>query len=102
MQLPDTYTTTEVVALYPGDPKRAFVDKQDYDRLRAELENEKARGIHSCHQNCTFSGCVNEKLRAEIDGLRTGDTCERQCEGTAYRIEPRHWPETIAENEVMP
>lgn len=28
-----------------------------------------------------------ESLIAERDMLRTGDTCARQCEGTAYRIE---------------
>lgn len=28
-----------------------------------------------------------ERLRAEVAMLRTGDTCARQCEGTAYRIE---------------
>ncbi len=28
-----------------------------------------------------------EALLAQIEMLRTGDTCARQCEGTAYRIE---------------
>ena len=30
-----------------------------------------------------------EMVIAERDALRTGDTCARQCEGTAYRIEGR-------------
>lgn len=30
-----------------------------------------------------------DRLRAEVSMLRTGDTCARQCEGTAYRIESR-------------
>lgn len=30
-----------------------------------------------------------ERLRAENEALRTGDTCARQCEGAAYRIELR-------------
>ena len=30
-----------------------------------------------------------ESLISEIDMLRTGDTCARQCEGTAYRIDAR-------------
>lgn len=30
-----------------------------------------------------------ESLQAEVERLRTGDTCGRQCEGTAYRIEAR-------------
>lgn len=30
-----------------------------------------------------------EAQRDEIERLRSGDTCGRQCEGTAYRIEAR-------------
>jgi hypothetical protein len=30
-----------------------------------------------------------ESLLAQIEMLRTGDTCARHCEGTAYRIEAR-------------
>ena len=35
-QLPDTYSTFEIQAM--NDPHRSFVDKSDYDRLRAENE----------------------------------------------------------------
>jgi len=33
------------------------------------------------------SGEGNARLLAEVAMLRTGDTCGRQCEGTAYRVE---------------
>lgn len=39
-------------------------------RLRTELANEKARDIHSCHADCTRAGCVNRRLRAEVERLR--------------------------------
>lgn len=26
--------------------------------------------IHSCHPNCPKAGCVNERLRAEVEALR--------------------------------
>jgi len=34
--------------------------------LRAENARLQADGIHSCHDGCTRSGCVNARLRAEI------------------------------------
>jgi hypothetical protein len=39
------------------------------------------------------------RLRSEVAMLRTGDTCARHCEGTAYRIEAqnlRRWKSTMA------
>lgn len=30
------------------------------------LENEQAKGIHSCHANCMMEGCVNRKLREQL------------------------------------
>jgi hypothetical protein len=38
--------------------------------LRKELENEQARGVHSCHPNCAKDGCVNRRLRIEIAALQ--------------------------------
>lgn len=43
------------------------------DQLRAladELERLRADGIHSCHPGCTRSGCVNDRLRKEVERLR--------------------------------
>ena len=38
--------------------------------LRADLVRLQANGIHSCHADCTRSGCVNARLRAENEALR--------------------------------
>lgn len=38
-----------------------------------------------------------EALIAERDMLRTGDTCARMCEGTAYRIEARQMRSVLAD-----
>jgi hypothetical protein len=40
-----------------------------------------------------------EALRAEIAALRSGDTCARQCEGTAYRLECRTLRARVADLE---
>lgn len=40
--------------------------RESNERLREELENEQARGIHSCHPNCTRDGCVNRRLRGML------------------------------------
>jgi len=37
--------------------------------LRAALVRLQADGIHSCHADCTRSGCVNARLREEKDEL---------------------------------
>lgn len=37
-----------------------------------------------------------ERLKSENTMLRTGDTCARQCEGTAYRIEARSLKAEVA------
>lgn len=34
--------------------------------LEVELENEQARGIHSCHPGCLRDGCVNRRLRDQL------------------------------------
>jgi hypothetical protein len=33
--------------------------------LERQLANEKARDIHSCHNDCTRNGCVNRRLREQ-------------------------------------
>ena len=38
---------------------------------------------------------------AEIAMLRTGDTCARQCEGTAYRIEARSLKRQLAAKDAV-
>lgn len=45
--------------------------------LKRELDNEQARGIHSCHPNCTREGCVNRRLRAELEAARAELEVER-------------------------
>lgn len=40
--------------------------------------------LHPCTDACRY-----EEMETVIDRLRDGDTCARQCEGTAYRIEAR-------------
>ena len=42
----------------------------DLKEVQRELENERARGIHSCHDNCTQDGCVNRRLREELNTTR--------------------------------
>jgi len=34
------------------------------------LENEQAKGIHSCHADCTMEGCVNRKLRQQLSAAQ--------------------------------
>jgi hypothetical protein len=34
--------------------------------LTAELANERARQIHSCHPDCARDGCVNARLRLDL------------------------------------
>jgi len=38
--------------------------------LKRELENERARDIHSCGPDCSRAGCVNRRLRDENEALR--------------------------------
>ena len=40
----------------------------ELERLTRELANARASGIHSCHDNCTRSGCVNARLREQLEG----------------------------------
>lgn len=42
----------------------------EIESLRRELENERAREIHSCGPDCTRSGCVNRRLREELAEAR--------------------------------
>lgn len=39
------------------------------EELQRELDNERARDIHSCHANCTRVGCVNRRLREQNEEL---------------------------------
>ena len=40
--------------------------------------------------------------RVECERLRTGDTCARQCEGTAYRIEAQKFKRALGYIAAMP
>lgn len=44
--------------------------RQHIEATAAELANERARGIHTCGPDCTRSGCVNARLREELEALR--------------------------------
>lgn len=44
--------------------------EETIESLRRELENERARDIHSCGPDCTRSGCVNRRLRKELAEAR--------------------------------
>ena len=35
----------------------------EIEKLTRELANAQVAGIHSCHADCTRSGCVNSRLR---------------------------------------
>lgn len=52
----------------------------DLEEEQKELENERARGIHTCHDNCTRDGCVNRRLRDELADVR-----KQLAEATAAR-----------------
>ena len=38
----------------------------EIERLTRELANATVSGIHSCHDNCTRSGCVAGRLREAL------------------------------------
>lgn len=53
---------------------------------------EEMRGFEIDHEPDGWPAVRMRQISAlcdEIERLRTGDTCARQCEGTAYRIELR-------------
>lgn len=54
-----------------GAPHRAvqLCDAAERDRLRAELAAAQERS-HSCHDNCSRSGCVSQRLRADVAATR--------------------------------
>jgi hypothetical protein len=43
------------------------------DRIAALVTERDAlrASVHSCHTGCTYAGCVNERLRAELDAARS-------------------------------
>lgn len=43
--------------------------QKERDTLREQLEEERARGIHSCGPKCQQSGCVNRRLREQVRAL---------------------------------
>ena len=53
------------------DREASLVRMRDMlNQSRAEIARLQADGIHSCHADCTRSGCVNARLRAENEALR--------------------------------
>ena len=51
------------------------------EELQRELDNERARDIHSCHDHCTRVGCVNRRLRAQIEELQAEVTEQARLNG---------------------
>ena len=41
--------------------------RDERDALREQLANMRAADIHSCHDGCTRSGCVNARLRNALE-----------------------------------
>lgn len=59
------------------------------------------RGFETDHEPEGWPAVRMRQISAlcdEIERLRTGDTCGRQCEGTAYRIEARR---LLIRNEML-
>lgn len=46
--------------------QRLTAKDQRIAELEEQLENEQARGIHSCHPGCLRDGCVNRRLRDQL------------------------------------
>ena len=62
------------------------------------LHNLRTIGTHHCDQTVGEEAAEEiERLRAEVEMLRQGDTCARQCEGTAYRIVARQMRAVLAD-----
>ena len=62
-----------------------FSVEETIESLRQELEDERARDIHSCGPSCTRNGCVNSRLRqqlaekdAEIERLKSSPPDKRE------------------------
>lgn len=54
-----------------SQPKHIIYDLiADLEESQSKVEKERARGIHSCHDNCTRDGCVNRRLREELNTTR--------------------------------
>lgn len=55
------YLLTKLACRHPAPDQGAEIE-----RLRNQLEEEHARGIHSCGPKCNASGCVNRRLREQV------------------------------------
>jgi len=62
--------SAEQVRMPPDCAESMLIAADEIERLRTELANLRAIDVHSCHANCTRSGCVNARLRNEVDDLR--------------------------------
>lgn len=65
--------------------------------LQRELDNERAREIHSCGPDCTRDGCVNRRLLAQLDqqivanAALTGENSELFCKLVAAQKDAERW-----------
>lgn len=83
--------------------------RQHIEATAAELANERARGIHTCGPDCTRSGCVNARLRAELESLRKDAARYRKLRAgkarttgspRAGRIEVFRWDDRMAGTQL--
>jgi cell division protein FtsB len=44
-------------------------DKAENARLRAEVEDLKSAELHTCHSDCTRSGCVARRYREALENI---------------------------------
>lgn len=83
--------------------------RQHIEATAAELANERSRGIHTCGPDCTRSGCVNARLREELEALRKDAARYRKLRNgkarttgspRAGRIEVFRWDDRMAGTQL--
>ena len=75
-------------ALVTTEKRMAIVKTAEAEKVmkRCQIGTRNYNEANDLHAECY--GMIGALVQ-ERDMLRTGDTCARQCEGTAYRIEAR-------------
>ena len=61
-----TSLRAEIACLRESASLRVQFHAAELADVAAELANAKVSGIHSCHDGCTRSGCVNGRLREQL------------------------------------
>ena len=65
----------------------------EIEKLTRELANAQVSGIHSCHADCTRSGCVNGRLREQLeDEYNRGYQAAMQRQATEVDALIAQWP----------